>query len=81
MVSPLHKGKNTLTHCLKNVGSATDYWAVMERKSRFYREWERTDHSFGVTTPEKIAELKQLGKSWLTAVRWPLQEDRIWPPE
>ena len=59
----------------------TDYWAVMERKSRFYREWERTDHSFGVTTPEKIAELKQLGKSWLTAVRWLLQEDRIWPPE
>ena len=28
----------------------------MERKSRFYREWERTDHSFGVTTPEKIAD-------------------------
>ena len=23
MVSPLHKGKNTLTHCLKNVGSAS----------------------------------------------------------
>ena len=59
----------------------TDYWAVMERKSRFYREWERIDHSFGVPNPEKTSELKQLGKSWLTAVRWLLQENRIWPPE
>ena len=55
------------------------YWAVIEEKSRYYRENDQRDHFFGDQDNQKGLHLKEIGSSWIETIRWVLQENRVWP--
>ena len=55
------------------------YWAVIEEKSRYYRENDQRDHFFGDQDNQKGLHLKEIGLSWIETIRWVLQENRVWP--
>jgi len=55
------------------------YWAVIEEKSRYYRENDKRDHFFGDQDNQKGLHLKEIGSSWIKTISWVLQENRVWP--
>ena len=55
------------------------YWAVIEEKSRYYRENDERDHYFGDQDNQKELHLKKIGSSWIETIRWVLQENLVWP--
>ena len=56
-----------------------NYWGVMGKNSRFYREADKKDHHYGDTNEIEERKFKQLGNAWLSVNRWLLQENRYWP--
>lgn len=55
-----------------------NYWAVMSRYGRYYKQNETIDHYFGFADEGLKAEYRLLGKSWLELTQWMLQEDLYW---
>lgn len=58
-----------------------NYWAVMSREGRFYKENDRLNHTFGFEDLSLVKKYETLGEDWIQVNKWLLQENRHWPSD